>query len=261
MADSEIVIRTLTEMEVDTVIEWAVVEGWDPGACDKAAFLAMDEGAFLGGFLEDKLVACISLVIYDDTFAFLGFFIVAPEHRGRGFGFAKVWRAALARAGEKRVIGLDGVVAQQGNYSRSAFTLAHRNIRFGGLVPECLSDFTDKLSLLDCPHAPHLPTEIVKFDPTNQAMQHDIIQYDSRFFPAPRAAFTRTWLTTPGHLVWAALRKNCLVGYIVIRPCIGTTRGARCKPGTGTETHRGCFKIGPLFADDARAGMSRFGAR
>ena len=35
---------------------------------------------------------------------------------------------------EGRVVGLDGVVDQQANYQRSGFVLAHRNIRFGGVV-------------------------------------------------------------------------------------------------------------------------------
>ena len=37
---------------------------------------------------------------------------------------------------DHRVVGLDGVIAQQENYKQSGFVLAHRNIRFGG-VPNC----------------------------------------------------------------------------------------------------------------------------
>ena len=33
-----------------------------------------------------------------------------------------------------RVIGLDGVVAQQENYRKSGFELAYANIRYGGTV-------------------------------------------------------------------------------------------------------------------------------
>jgi hypothetical protein len=38
-----------------------------------------------------------------------------------------MWNAAIAHAGP-RVIGLDGVVAQQQNYARSGFKLAYANI-------------------------------------------------------------------------------------------------------------------------------------
>ena len=88
--------------------------------------------AFLLGFWEGEPVAAISVVRYDDHFAFLGFYIVKPEMRGRGLGW-KIWTAGLAHAGA-RTIGLDGVVAQQENYRKSGFELAHRNIRYGGRV-------------------------------------------------------------------------------------------------------------------------------
>ena len=42
--------------------------------------------------------------------------VAAYASRGKGFGFANLWSAALNRAGARRVIGLDGVVAQEGNY-------------------------------------------------------------------------------------------------------------------------------------------------
>ena len=66
-----------------------------------------------------------------DRFAFLGFYIVRPELRGRGFGL-RLWQAGLAHAGS-RAVGLDGVVAQQDNYRKSGFKLAYRSIRYGGV--------------------------------------------------------------------------------------------------------------------------------
>ena len=39
----------------------------------------------------------------------------------------------IAHAGT-RVVGLDGVVAQQQNYRKSGFALAYANIRYGGTV-------------------------------------------------------------------------------------------------------------------------------
>ena len=69
----------------------------------------------------------------EPAFAFLGFYIVKPELRGRGYGL-RLWQAGMARLGN-RIVGLDEVIAQQENYKRSGFVLAHRNIRFGG-VPD-----------------------------------------------------------------------------------------------------------------------------
>ena len=63
-------------------------------------------------------------------FGFLGLYIVKAEHRGQGFGL-ELWRAALDHLGD-RMVGLDGVVAQQENYRKSGFRLAFRNIRQKG---------------------------------------------------------------------------------------------------------------------------------
>ncbi len=78
------------------------------------------------------LAAAISLVRYDENYAFLGFYITAPDFRRQGIG-SQMWQQALAAAGQ-RIVGLDGVVAEQENYRRSGFVLAHANIRYGGIV-------------------------------------------------------------------------------------------------------------------------------
>ncbi len=54
--------------------------------------------------------------------------------RGAGHGL-RIWNAAIAHAGS-RVIGLDGVVAQQDNYRKSGFQLAYANIRYGGTISD-----------------------------------------------------------------------------------------------------------------------------
>ena len=103
------VARSLDEVRL--ILDWAAAEGWNPGLSDAEAFVAADPEGFLLGRLGSEPVAAISLVRYDDRFAFLGCYIVTPELRGRGHGIA-MWRAAVERA-EGRTIGLDGVPAQQ----------------------------------------------------------------------------------------------------------------------------------------------------
>ncbi len=87
---------------------------------------------FLVAEFGGEPAATISCVNYSDSFAFLGFYIVRPDLRGRGYGL-RIWNEAIAHAG-RRVIGLDGVVAQQGNYRKSGFAYAYANIRYGGVV-------------------------------------------------------------------------------------------------------------------------------
>jgi GNAT superfamily N-acetyltransferase len=126
----ELIIRVMDRSEMAIAGDWAAAEGWNPGLDDAACFATVDPNGFYLGALDGVAASTISVVNYDDSFAFLGFYIVRPDLRGRGYGL-RTWRAAIAHAGS-RSIGLDGVVTQQENYRKSGFALAHRNIRFGG---------------------------------------------------------------------------------------------------------------------------------
>jgi ribosomal protein S18 acetylase RimI-like enzyme len=204
-------IATADLAGVQTMLEWAAAEGWNPGLRDAEAFLVADPGGFLLGSLDGKPIAAISLVNYDDGFAFLGLYIVRPEFRGRGHGMS-MWRAAMARAGTRNV-GLDGVVDQQGNYARSGFRLVRRNVRYSGQGGGGSSVADDLVQIADVP-------------------ADAVMRYDTGIFPAARARFLETWLRTPGARGLAGLRNGALTGYGLARPC------------------RTGFKIGPLFADD-----------
>ena len=123
-------IRTMSPDDLITAVEWAASEGWNPGLEDAATFHAIDPDGFLMGWLDERPIASISAVDWGAGFGFIGLYIVVPEFRGQGYGI-KLWHAAMERLRDK-TIGLDGVVAQQSNYARSGFALAHRNLRFEG---------------------------------------------------------------------------------------------------------------------------------
>ncbi len=205
-------IRPMIRAEVDRVIDWAAAEGWNPGLADAECFYPTDRAGFLLGLWEDEPVAAISVVRYDDLFAFLGFYIVVPEMRGRGLGW-RIWQAGLAYAGD-RTIGLDGVVAQQDNYRASGFELAHRNIRYGGRAPSETSGA-----------GAHL------IDPSRLQVEQ-VIAYDKAFFPAPRERFIECWLQPARRTAKILVQDGDIAGYGVIRQC------------------REGYKIGPIFADD-----------
>ena len=128
----ELQIRAMEPGEITLAADWAAAEGWNPGRADAACFASVDPRGFLIGECEGEPAATISCVNYDDGFAFLGFYIVRPDLRGRGYGL-RIWNAAMAHAGA-RTVGLDGVVAQQDNYRKSGFQLAYPNVRYGGTV-------------------------------------------------------------------------------------------------------------------------------
>ena len=205
-------IHRMTRDDVDTAVEWAAAEGWNPGLHDAACFRAADSGGFLGGFLGDELVATISVVKYRTSFGFLGLYIVKPSYRGHGYGL-RLWNAGIAHLGQ-RTIGLDGVVAQQENYRRSGFAFAYRNIRYEG---------TGQIRATQSREL--VPLSSVRFEGV-----HD---YDRSVFLADRARFLRCWIAQQQSTALGFLRNGTLAGYGVIRPA------------------RTGFKIGPLFADDA----------
>src|SRR5262249_60290180 len=113
-----------------------------------ACFTPLDPDGFPIGELDGAAASTISAINYDDGFSFLGFYIVRPDLRGRGYGL-RTWRSAIAHAGA-RMIGLDGVVAQQDNYRKSGFVFAHRNVRYGGVpvrLPDVPPDLVDLRSV------------------------------------------------------------------------------------------------------------------
>jgi hypothetical protein len=206
-------IRTMRPEEIAIAVDWAAAEGWNPGRADAPCFATVDPEGFLVGELDGAPAATISCVNYDAGFAFLGFYIVRPDLRGRGHGLA-IWNAAIAHAGG-RVIGLDGVVAQQENYEKSGFALAYANVRYGGTAAAVAAP-RGVIALGDVPLAA-------------------VVADDATVFPAPRNAFLRAWINTPGHVGRALVRDGRLAAWGVIRPC---------------RTGR---KIGPLVADDRAA--------
>jgi ribosomal protein S18 acetylase RimI-like enzyme len=211
---SDLQIRNLRPEEIAIAVDWAAAEGWNPGLSDAACFAIPDAKGFFVGEIDGEPVATVSCVNYDDRFAFLGFYIVRSDFRDRGHGL-RIWNAAIAHAGA-RVIGLDGVVAQQDNYKKSGFQLAYANVRYGGIVAP----------------PPGPPADVVALDTIPFAR---VEADDAMVFPAPRSAFLRAWIGTPGHVGRALLRDGKLVAWGVIRPC---------------RTGR---KIGPLVADDRAA--------
>src|SRR5215213_3668509 len=172
-------IRPMRPDEISIAVNWAAAEGWNPGCADDACFAAADPAGFLIGELEGAPAATVSCVNYGANFAFLGFYIVREDLRGRGYGL-RIWNAAIAHAGP-RVIGLDGVVAQQQNYRRSGFELAYANVRYGGVVAS--------------PSVPQA-TLVALTEIALAAVE----ACDASVFPAPRTAFLRAWINASGHI-------------------------------------------------------------
>ena len=196
--------------ELSFAIDLAAGEGWNPGLNDAACFFAADPGGFLIGERQGEPIGCIAAVSYAGRYGFIGLYIVRPEFRGQGYG-QRLWAAAMNRL-QGHNVGLDGVVAQQGNYARSGFRLAYRNVRYRGRAAPVAAE-----------------RAIARF--TEQEIPA-IIALDRQVFPEQREAFLRAWLTQPGAKAYRARDAGRLTGYALLRPC------------------REGWKIGPLMADD-----------
>ncbi|BAU15930.1 hypothetical protein LEP3755_64960 (plasmid) [Leptolyngbya sp. NIES-3755] len=203
-------IRPMRPEEVAIAIDWAAAEGWNPGLHDADCFSIADSTGFLVGLLENEPIATISAVKYGSSFGFIGFYIVKPNYRNQGFGI-QIWNEAIDQL-QPRTIGLDGVVAQQQNYQRSGFQLAHRNIRYGGTGGGTVPNDVNLVELSQVPF-------------------EQVVKYDRAFFPDDRSVFLHRWITQLGSTALGYWQGNELMGYGVIRAC------------------RSGYKIGPLFAD------------
>jgi GNAT superfamily N-acetyltransferase len=200
----------MERQEIDIAIDWAKAEGWNPGLGDADCFYEADPKGFLIELLDGEPVATISAVKYGESFGFIGFYIVKPEHRGKGYGL-EIWNAAMHNL-DGRLIGLDGVIDQQDNYRKSGFTLAYNNLRYEGIC--------NGTSITDA--------AIVRL---SSLTFEEINNYDAPFFPDDRARFLQSWISRPQGTALGILRNGRLSGYGVIRACING------------------FKIGPLMAD------------
>lgn len=205
-------IRTMKKEEVaDIAIQWAEKEGWNPGLHDAVCFYAADPKGFFVGELNGQAVGCISAVRYDEKFGFLGFYIVKPEYREKGFGI-QLFRKALEYMG-KRNSGGDGVLERIEDYKKLGFKPAYKNRRYQGYGSDRQEAAKELKNITE-----------VDFG--------KLTGYDDTIFPAKRHAFLKRWIVQPGTKGYAFIAKGKFLGYGIIRPCF---KG---------------YKIGPLFADD-----------
>lgn len=203
--------------ELDALVGWAADEGWNPGLHDAEVFWATDPEGFMAAESGGELAGGGAIVSYGGRFGFMGLFIVAPAHRGRGLG-RRLWHERrtrlLHRLEPGAAIGMDGVPAMRDFYARGGFRAAGRSARFEGVGA-----------------AAPTPAGLVE---AREVPFGDLLAYDAGRFPAPRPAFLEPWLAQPGARALAAVADGRILGYGVVRPC-----------------RRG-FKVGPLFAADAR---------
>lgn len=212
MTTGEYVIRRMAAHEVQIAVDWANEQGWNPGLHDAQCFYAADPNGFFIGLLDGEPIATGCAVAYGDAFAFCGLYIVKKEYRGRGYGM-QLTEERLKYA-SSRLTGLDGVLDKVEKYKRLGYVEAHRNIRFA-YTGGC--NFKSSAQVIDLSG--------VSFE--------QVEAFDRKYFPGPRTAFLRRWLSQPHGVSLGYVDAQGLKGYAVARKCV---KG---------------YKIGPLFAETA----------
>jgi GNAT superfamily N-acetyltransferase len=223
MAD-ELVIRTATLEDMPILIDWAAKEGWKPGIYDAELNFLADPTGYSVAALQGEVVGCVGHLRYGNVFGYICFFIVKPEHRGKGFG-RRLFERALVATAACPVVMLDGVPAQWDYYTKRGFLRAYNLSRF-----KCNGLGFDAPP----PEESIVPLADVPFDV--------VCAYDQRHFLASRPEFLRAWISQPESLA------------------LGVLRGGRlCAMGVRRRLPDG-FKVAPLFADtpaDAAALLRR----
>jgi len=204
-------IRTMKQNEFSIAINWAKAEGWNPGVHDAELFYQADPTGFFVGEINNQIVAVGSAVNYDNNFAFCGLYIVAPEHRGKGYGLA-LTKHRLKYCGERN-IGIDGVLENVGIYKDIGYVPYYQNYRYQ----------------FNASHKTNIDQNIIKI---SQASLAQVLDYDRQCFPANRELFLISWITQNDAKSLLYMLDNEVKGFIVRRKC-----------------HQG-HKIGPLFADN-----------
>jgi GNAT superfamily N-acetyltransferase len=213
----------LTFKEFETLVNWAALEGWNPGLQDAALFWATDSEGFYGYFDGDTLIGGGSIVSYDGQFGFMGFFIVHTDYRTKGIG-RTLWQqrrdTLLARLQPNAAIGMDGVVAMQPFYQKGGFKIAYRDERY---------------EKTGCTY----PTNPL-VQPITKKDWEAVSALDLACFGVRRTRFLKLWLEASNTKAFQYTDNNNLLGFAVIRQC------------------QNGYKIGPLFAENEAVAASLY---
>lgn len=207
--DYKIVVASLNQ--VKWIVKMADDEGWNTGYKDAVTLHQVDPTGFFVGLLDGQPISCIAGVKYEH-FAYIAYYIVVKEHRGKGYGL-KIFQHAMNYLKDYDNIGLDAVIDQQSNYRKFGFKFEHMNLRCVGVIPK---------SETYCKNI--IEAKKVSFT--------KLLEYEKRHHPGVRKYFLSSWLNigTNHSVVYLDAGKN-IQGFGAIR-----------KSSDG-------YRIGPLFAE------------
>lgn len=213
-ANDEYKIVKMTQDDLNVMINYAISVGWAETHEAIESYYSIDPDGFFKGIIGDEIVATISAVRYPENFAFMGYYIVVPNHRKKGYGL-KIFQKALEHC-EGCIIGLDAVQERVESYKKSGFVPTSNSIRYNGTSAKTNVDMN-----------------ILQYDESKHF--EDIALYDKDCFPGCRKEFLRSWLKIKDSKSCVFYNdKNELNGYASIH-----------------KTNKG-WEIAPCFADSSK---------
>ena len=231
------------QADIPFVEKWAIDEGFYPGRGDLLTYFHADPAGSMVGCLNGRPIGCIVGARFDNSYGFIGLFLVIPEQRGHGYGLA-LWKRALRHLDGLTCIGLEAAPRRQNDYASWGFKSAFNTLRW------CLDAAAGGNRTL-CSRAP-LPPGFCLL-PGSQVSEAAIQSYDAKHEATPRPLFLREWLqTNQGNQgsAWSDTvtvlldELGCCRGFARIRPCLPTISGKLT------------WRLGPWLADaSALAGV------
>ena len=82
-------IRHYRSTDGEQITKWAREEGFNPGLGDITIYDNTDKQGIWVGCLGDNPIGSIAGIKYNNSYGFLGLFIVSERFRGRGFGLRR----------------------------------------------------------------------------------------------------------------------------------------------------------------------------
>ncbi len=217
-------IQELKEKDISLLTKWACEENFSPGIGDLSIYRNTDRQGIWIGFVDNIPIGCICGIKYNQSYGFIGMFIVIKEFRGKGYGLC-LWKHALSYLQDLSCIGLEAAPNRIKDYEKWGFKYSSETTRWilksRDTINNIRTEFNDSsIRLL-----------------TGDSIPEYIVQnYDANKEQTPRPHFLSDWLHHPAGTVLALIDDNsqCL-GFGRIRPCLMTDRKG--------------WRIGPLIAN------------
>lgn len=209
MAAKEFKIRDMLVEDMEVVAHLGILENRYFRSHDLASAYAADPSGFFVGELNGEVISHIHAIKYPAHSAFIGTFIVAKEHRGKGYG-RQTWDVAWKSVDKKCTIGLVATTHTVPRYEALGFCAVWNTF----VAKLDVYIVTQKLANLK-------PLDGVSIKPTSVVDFEKVCSYDASVYGTLRRTFIEKWINMPGMLCWAAVdEKGDIVGYTAIRQFI-----------------------------------------